>query len=85
MSLDCSLEYLINDDATSHLGQIKNLSSKGVLFMGDKPLALGSQLQITITPVSDITPPMIADVSVIRCDKQDDGNYYVAVEIAQIK
>ncbi len=84
MAIDCSLEYRISSDDSSHQGQIKNLSGKGVLFLGDKPIALGVQLQITVAPVNDITPPMIADVRVTRCDKHDDGNYYVAGEILQI-
>jgi hypothetical protein len=84
MALDCSLEYSISADDTTYQGQIKNLSAKGVLFQGDKAIALGVQIQITVSPVHDITPPMVADVLVTRCDKHDDGNYYVAGEILKI-
>jgi hypothetical protein len=84
MALDCSLEYRISSENTTYQGKIKNLSAKGVLFLGDKSIALGVQLQITVAPVNDITPPMVADVRVTRCDKHDDGNYYVAGEILQI-
>jgi hypothetical protein len=84
MALDCSLEYRLFDDTEIYQGQIKNLSSKGVLFTGDKSIALGVQIQITIKPVHDITPPMVADVRITRCDKHDDGDYYVAGEITKI-
>lgn len=84
MALDCSLEYRFSADDKSYKGQIKNLSAKGVLFSGDESIALGVQIQITVTPVHDITPPMIADVRVTRCDKHEDGNFYVAGEILQI-
>lgn len=84
MALDCSLEYSIAADDKTYQGKIQNLSGKGVLFQGDKAIALGVQLQITVSPVNDITPPMVADVRVTRCDKHDDGNYYVAGEILQI-
>ena len=84
MALDCSLEYSISAEDKTYQGKIQNLSAKGVLFLGDKSIALGVQIQITVSPVNDITPPMVADVRVTRCDKHDDDNYYVAGEILQI-
>ncbi len=84
MVLDCSLEYRISAEDKIYQGKIQNLSAKGVLFQGDQSIALGVQIQITVSPVHDITPPMVADVRVTRCDKREDGNYYVAGEIIQI-
>jgi hypothetical protein len=84
MALDCSLEYSISSDDKIYTGQINNLSAKGVLFKGDKSIALGVEVKITVSPVNDITPPMVADVCVTRCDKHDDGSYYVAGEILKI-
>lgn len=84
MVMDASLEYQINSEGGKYQGQIQNLSATGILFIGDKPLALGVQLQVTVAPVNDITPPMVADVKVSRCDKHNDGNYHVACEILKI-
>jgi hypothetical protein len=84
MALDCSLEYRITADDKIYQGKIQNLSAKGVLFLGAKAIAVGTELQITLSPVHDITPPMVADVRVTRCDKHDDVNYYVAGEILKI-
>jgi hypothetical protein len=84
MALDCSLEYTTADDGKTYQGKVQNLSAKGILFQGDKEIALGVQIRITVSPVHDITPPMVADVSVTRCDKHDDGIYHVAGEILQI-
>jgi hypothetical protein len=84
MALDCSLQYTISADDKTYQGKIKNLSAKGVLFTGDKSIALGVQIQITVSPVNDITPPMVADVRITRCDQNDDETYYVAGEILQI-
>jgi hypothetical protein len=84
MALDCSLEYSTADDDITYQGKVQNLSAKGILFLGDKELALGTKIKITVSPVHDITPPMVADVSVTRCDKHDDGSYHVAGEILHI-
>jgi len=46
---------------------------------------VGTSVQIKLTPVHDITPPMSADTLIARCDKQSEGEYQVAAKIVQIR
>jgi hypothetical protein len=84
MVLDCSLTYRRNDDDSSYQGQVRDLSARGVSFLTDDSLPLGIDIQITLTPENDITPPLHASVRITRCDKHGDGRYHVAGEILQI-
>jgi hypothetical protein len=84
MTLDSSLEFQVFNDSRVYQGTVKNLSANGLMFTSDKSLPLGIQLSIKLTPENSITPPMVAEVKVIRCDKHSDGLYYVAGEMSQI-
>jgi hypothetical protein len=84
MALDCSLEYQLVDNETVHQGKVVNLSAKGVLFIAEQALSKGDSVKIKLTPVNTITPPMSANATVARCDKQAEKEYEVACEIVQI-
>ena len=84
MVVDGPVEYQLQGEAKIHHGVAKNLSSKGMMFIAREPLAPGSQLQIKLTPASSITPPMQAQLKVLRCLPQDDGDYRIACEIISI-
>ncbi len=84
MDVDGALEYQKYDDKNVYKGKVKNLSAKGILFIAEGSMPLGITLQIKLTPVNDITPPMSAEVRITRCDKHSDGDYHVAGEIIKI-
>ncbi len=84
MAMDCSLQFKVSESAQSQTGKVLNLSAKGVLFISSEAIAPGSHVEIRLTPVSDITPPMSANTVVARCEKQADDEYQVAAEIVQI-
>lgn len=85
MSLDCSLDYQKFGEDRVYQGKVKNLSATGILFIASDSLPLGVKIQIILTPVNDITPPMSAEVKITRCDKHTDGEYHVAGAITQIE
>ena len=65
---------------------VKNLSGGGLLMRIDHCIAEGSEMQIEIKPVNDITPPMVADVHVLRCTPAADpaGSFSVACQISRL-
>jgi hypothetical protein len=65
---------------------VKNLSGGGVLMWIDHQIDADAALQIEIKPVNDITPPMVAEVRVLRCTpvSDDDGSFAVACQISRI-
>lgn len=65
--------------------QLQDLSATGMRFSTSRPLTSGETLNVTITPLRDITPPMQASISVLRCEPEDDGDgYTVAATIDHI-
>lgn len=84
MTLDCSLDYQKYGEDRVYQGQVKNLSATGILFITKDSIPLGVNIQIKLTPVNTITPPMSADVKISRCDKHSDGEYHVAGVITQV-
>jgi len=84
MTLDSVLEYHLAGDDEVHQGQIKNLSATGVMFVCDRVVSPGTQVNIKLSPVNTITPPMSAEISVTRCDQHDDDSYLLAGEIIKI-
>ena len=65
---------------------VKNLSGGGVLMSIDRQLDAGSELKIEIKPVNDVTPPMVAEVQVVRCTPEsgEPGRYAVACQITRL-
>lgn len=65
---------------------VKNLSGGGVLIWLDQQLDPGAAVRIEIKPVNEITPPMQAELEVLRCIPlpESDGSFAVACEIRRI-
>ncbi len=82
MILESTARYIEEGDSNSVETVIKDLSSSGMLLINKTPLAIDSSIEVTITPLIDVTPPLIADVKVLRCDplevKGEDTQYAVA-------
>ena len=84
MVVDTAVEYQLLGEENVHRGIAKNLSGKGMMIIADQDLQPGTQLKIKLVPGNTITPPMQAQLKVIRCHQQDDGAYQLACEIIQI-
>lgn len=65
---------------------VKNLSGGGVLMWVEQALEPGARLQIEIRPVNQITPPMSAEVQVLRCHPvaEGEGSFAVACQIERV-
>jgi hypothetical protein len=68
MTLDCALSYVAKGETQPTAGQCKNLSTSGILFVVERAIAVGSRLQINITPERTVVPPLNAAVEVVRVE-----------------
>jgi len=64
----------------------KNLSGGGLLVWIDRDIAPGAALTMQIRPVNDITPPMVAEVRVLRSTPvgERQGSFAVACQIMRV-
>ena len=85
MVVDSPVEYRLQGETKVYHAIAKNLSSKGMMFIASDSITPGTQLQIKLTPASSITPPMQAQLKVLRCQPRDDGDYRIAGEIIRIE
>ena len=84
MVMDCSASFHLAGEENPRVAVVKDLSAGGVLLLADEPLDVGAQLRIEIRPTAEITPPLVADLEVVRCDPSQEGGYSVACTIETI-
>ena len=55
-------------------GRVKNLSGRGMMFISENELEKESILEVQINPETTITPPLHANVRIVRVVKQRRGS-----------
>ncbi len=85
MAIECPARFQL-DGGEGGAATVKNLSGGGLLAWIDRDVAPGAPLRMHVKPVNDITPPMTADVQVLRCSPVGDsrGSFAVACQIRRI-
>lgn len=85
MKIDCPASFEIVGEGVGG-AIVKNLSGGGVLMWIEQGLDPGAELNIEISPISDITPPMEAAVRVLRCSPVEgaEGSFAVACMIERV-
>lgn len=63
--------------------RLLDLSASGMRFFCPQSVNEGDRLQITVSPENPITPPLEAEVAVVRCQQIDDG-FDIAASIEEI-
>ena len=84
MTVACDMQIRDRDSGHTETVRLEDLSATGMRFFTEHELAEGCALDATITPHSDITPPMQAEIRVLRC-QESDSRLDIAATIAQIK
>ncbi|MBC8210895.1 MAG: PilZ domain-containing protein [Gammaproteobacteria bacterium] len=85
MQMDCSMQFSVAGDEKKWQAHIINLSATGVLFIAEIALPEGSRASIYLSPVHTITPPLCADIEVIRCVAQAEQAFKIAAHIVNIE
>jgi len=86
MNLDCPASFSVTGDSGRSGAIVKNLSGGGVLMWVDGQVEPGTVLSIEVAPPNSITPPMKAEMRVLRCTPVDgaDGQFAVACAMERI-
>jgi hypothetical protein len=86
MTVDCAAR--INLEGIEPLSAIvKDLSANGVLLWVDTKIPSGSIGTVSILPGKNITPPLSAEIEVIRCEpsEEDPATFAAACTIKEIQ
>ncbi|MGD8911471.1 MAG: PilZ domain-containing protein [Candidatus Thiodiazotropha sp.] len=84
MVVEGDVRYRIEGESQVSSGTVKNLSNSGLLMASDKEISLGTKLTIAIVPGHAITPPLLAEAKVIRCDSSDSDQFNIACTLERI-
>ncbi|MCB1800689.1 MAG: PilZ domain-containing protein [Gammaproteobacteria bacterium] len=73
MPMQCPVSIRDLSAQDSDTAQLLDISASGVRFVSRRALDEGTRLQLMVQPECTITPPLEAEISVIRCREVDDG------------
>ena len=77
IDLDCDIVFKkANSDEEESTGQVSNLSGRGMMFISEVELEKDCMLEINIKPSNILTPPLHANVKVVRVIKQRHADGY---------
>jgi hypothetical protein len=82
---DCTMTYRLAGGDAWYEGRCLNLSGSGILFRAAAALPLGRAAEIRLVPEHRISPPLTAYIEVVRCERDDGGQYRIAGAIKGIK
>ena len=85
MFINAPVDFSISGTDDWHTGTGKDLSGGGLSFSAEKYLSEGDQVDIKLHPITPVTPPLEAKVTVIRADKVEDNSYLVSTRIDKIQ
>lgn len=84
VSVESELYYKTDYDDEEQLGQLKNLSGRGMMFIASHPISKESIIDVRIDPVTQITPSLNVQVRVVRVTKQRHGDGYEIGAVIQL-
>ena len=85
MFINAPVEFAIAGSDDWNTGTGKDLSGGGLSFTSNISMAEGDKVDIKLHPLTPVTPPLEAQVTVIRTDAVDDNSYIVSTRIDKIQ
>jgi hypothetical protein len=76
LDVDCEIVFKATDSSEPETGRISNLSGRGMMFIADRELIKDSVVEVNIKPANILTPPLHANVKLVRVIKQRHANGY---------
>ena len=83
MSVRCTIRLQAPGAEDHEEAELRDLSATGLRFLADRELEAGARLRVTVPSGSDATPPLCAEVSVVRSTPEERG-FEVAAAIESI-
>ena len=89
MFINAPVDYAIADSDDWKSGIGKDLSGGGLSFttegnLSESDLSEGDKVDVKLHPITPVTPPLEAKVTVIRIDAEEDGRNVVSTKIDRI-
>ncbi|MFT5519722.1 MAG: hypothetical protein ACI9IA_000306 [Enterobacterales bacterium] len=84
MFINAPVDYAIADSGDWQSAVGKDLSGGGLSFTTEGSLSEGDKVDVKLHPISSVTPPLEAKVTVIRVDVEDDGRNMISTKIDRI-
>jgi len=85
INVDCEIRYSLPGSDQDELGKVTNLSGRGMMFIADQLLEVDNRVEVRIQPENTITPPLHANVRVVRVNKRrHDEGYEIGAVIQEI-
>lgn len=86
IAVDCQINYKMINEASFRQGTAKNISSKGVLFITNDEIEVGTMMEIKIVPGATSVPAHGAIIEVIRVNAvKSDNKFEIAGLIKALK
>ena len=82
VAIECPANFTISGEDAIAGAVVKDLSGGGVLMWIEREVSANTVLSIEVAPVNNITPPMKAEVKVVRCTPVEGADGYFAVACA---
>jgi hypothetical protein len=77
IDIDCNIAYKKSGSTGAELiGQILNLSGRGMMFISDMELEANGLYEVHVKPKNTLTPSLHANVKVVRVIKQRHASSY---------
>ncbi len=80
MPIDCDLSFKVADSSREFMGNVINLSDKGILFTSRVGFEVGTLLEITLTPSHTGAEPFHTAVVVSRSSNDHEALFELACE-----
>lgn len=84
MFINAPVDFAVSGTEDWYSGIGNDLSGGGLSFKTKHQLSEGDQVDIKLHPITPVTPPLEAKVTVIRSDADDDGQFTVSTKIDHI-
>jgi hypothetical protein len=84
MAVNGAVKFRIDGDSEVSTGTVVNLSSSGLLMAFEREIPIATKMVVVITPAQTITPPLAAEVDVLRNEPSQQSGFHIACRIEKI-
>lgn len=84
MFIDAPVDFSITGTGEWFKGTGQDLSGGGLSFSTQQSLSEGDKVDIKLHPITPVTPPLEAQVTVIRADQLEGDTYSISTKIEKI-
>jgi hypothetical protein len=67
MSVQCTIRLQAPGSGHYEEAELQDLSATGLRFLSQRDLEAGARFRVVVPSGSELTPPLVAEISVLRC------------------